>query len=178
MTTHFFGCQITAKDFHICRTMLETLADPGSPSARLLRSKLDTATIVSDDDVDPLVVTLNSRIEFQVDDEAPQMRIVVKSEFRNGLVGMTLPISTPRGMALLGLRQEQACTFDEGGRMRNLIVRRIAYQPQAARSGRSVSGSNPDAPLHQGKIINFMRVREARIARAACNSAKMKGIRN
>lgn len=118
MTTHFLGCQLTVRDFQICQTLLDTLAGPDSPSARLLRSKLDTATIVSDGDVDPLVVTLNSRVEFQVDDEAPQMRILVKCEFRNGLVGMTHPISTPRGIALLGLREGQACSFDEGGRMR------------------------------------------------------------
>lgn len=167
MTTHFLGCQMTARDFRICRAMLETYADPGLASLRLLRGKMGSAAIVPDDDVDPLVATLNSRVEFQVDDEAPQLRILVASEFRNGLVGLTLPVSTPRGMALLGLRQGQACAFDEGGRMRKLIVRRIAYQPQAARSGRSVSGSQPAAPRRQGEIINFMRMREARLTRAS-----------
>ena len=46
MTTHFLGCQMTARDFRICRAMLETYAGPGLASLRLLRGKMGSGVVV------------------------------------------------------------------------------------------------------------------------------------
>ena len=133
MTINFQGCRMTANDFQICSGMLRKLGNTDSPLLPLLQEKTKTAIIVAAEHMDPLVVTLNSRVEFAVDGETPETRIVVQSDFRHGLVGLTLPITTPRALALLGLRQGQSRSFEEHGRTRNLLVPRILYQPEARR---------------------------------------------
>lgn len=163
MTTRFAGCQLTVKDFQVCQTMLERLASRGSPLAALLQEKIETCTVVDPEHVDPLVVTLNSRVEYEIDEAPPETRIIVQSEFRHGLVGMTLPITTARGLALLGLRQGQSRRFAEGGGMRRLLVRRLLYQPEARRFLREkVRPSGPTAT-----VIDLMKARSARAAREA-----------
>ncbi len=134
MTIHFLGGRMAASDFRTCNRLL-TSALPGSPFETLLRRKLQGISPVDDRDVDPLVATINSRIEYCVDDGPSQKRILVRCGFRNGLVGLTLPITTPRGMALLGLREGQSFDFQEGGAERTIVVHRVHYQPQAARGG-------------------------------------------
>lgn len=133
MTTHFAGCQLTARDFQICTGMLERLADTGSPLVPLLQEKIETTHVVTPEHIDPLTVTLNSRVEFEIDDAATERRIIVQNEFRYGLVGLTLPITTMRGLALLGLRQGHRRHFAEHGSTRELFVRRLLYQPEARR---------------------------------------------
>lgn len=158
MTTHFAGCQLTAKDFKICSGMLKRLTGTGTPLVPLLQEKIETGAVVAPEHMDPLVVTLNSRVLFDVDDSAPEMRIIVQSEFRHGLVGLTLPITTMRGLALLGLRQGQRRLFQEGGCTRRLFVRRLLYQPEAR-------CFMPDT-IHQhespAKIIDLDCARDAR----------------
>lgn len=155
MTVHFIGSRMAAADFQACDALLRSTAR-GSPFETLLRRKLSGVSPVADGDVDPLAVTINSRVEFQIDDEAPQMRILVRNGFRNGLVGLTLPITTPRGMALLGLRPGQSFEFEESGRPRVITVLRVPYQPQAARRRR-----RPDAatPHSNAEIVSLDRIR-------------------
>jgi regulator of nucleoside diphosphate kinase len=164
---------MAAADFHICEALLKQ-ATPGSPLEKLLRRKLRGISPVADSDVDPLVVTVNSRVEFQIDDEAPETRILVRNQFRNGLVGLTLPITAPRGMALLGLRAGQSVQFDEGGRSRTITVRRVAYQPQAARFGHA----RRQVGFHsKAEIVNLERIRERNVlaARDGCPCDRKRG---
>lgn len=163
MTLGFIGCRMTLRDFRVCQAILAGLAYGGAPLAAAMREKLDRAALFADDAIDPLVVTLNSRVDFGIDGEAPQRRILVGSAFHNGLVGMTLPVSTPRGLALLGLRQGQSATFEEGGTTRELTVLRLHYQPEAARWGRAPAAHPPPAPPIE--IIDLARARQARAAR-------------
>jgi len=158
MKTLFAGCQLTAKDFHICQAMLTRLSGTGSPLVALLREKNETALIVLPERIDPLFVTLNSRVEFEIDDGAAETRIVVKDQFQHGLVGLTLPLSTVRGLALLGRRQGQSVLFEEGGRTRRLFVRRVLYQPEARRFMRDRRCCH-GAPA---EIIDFAKVQRVR----------------
>lgn len=161
MTIHHIGCTMAARDFHICRMIVKTAAGSDFAYVHDLRRKLDGATVVDESEIDPLVITLNSRVTFQVDDESPQTRILVGSEFRNGLVGLTLPLSTPRGTALLGLRQGQACRLEESGRSRQIRVLRIAWQPQAARFGRATTQNRHDG--NGARIVDLAYEREERM---------------
>lgn len=174
MTVYFLGGRMAAADMRACCALLEA-AEPGSPFERLLRRKLHGVAPAADGGVDPLVVTINSRVEFRVDDEVPQTRILVRNRFQHGLVGLTLPITTPRGMALLGLREGQSFAFEEGGRVRTITVCRIAYQPQAARSGR-----RPDAAAQasQAEIVSLEEVRagKAPVSRKGRSSDRRSGI--
>lgn len=159
MTIQFAGCLMTAKDFHFCSEMLKKLEGSDCALTPLLREKVESATIVAAEQMDPLVVTLNSRVEFAIDEGAAQTRIVVRSEFRHGLVGLTLPITTPRGLALLGLRQGQCCLFTEHGRTRNIFARRVLYQPEARRFTR-------DNQCWRGLSANVIDFADARSVRA------------
>lgn len=159
MTVHFIGCRMTPGDFGTCQAMLAALQGSGSPLVAALQEKLEKATVVPAQDIDPLTATLFSRVEFQVDDAPPQQRILVRNTFQNGLVGLTLPISTLRGLALLGRRQGQAVAIEESGRRRTLFIRRVCYQPEAARAG--------PHPLHllrqqPATVIDFQHARAAR----------------
>ena len=181
MTTGFIGCRVTFRDFAVCRAALCALAHAGSPLAATLRDKLARAILVGDHEIDPLTVTLNSRVEFTLDDGAPQTRILVGSTFRNGLVGLTLPVATPRGVALLGLRRGQTAAFEEGGVPHRIAVVGLLYQPEAARWGHAPPPP-PQAP--PADILDLARARQARAAqdpsagsRAGTNFAR-KGTQN
>ncbi|WP_269931480.1 nucleoside-diphosphate kinase [Aminobacter sp. HY435] len=128
-------CQLTTKDFAIVRTMLDRLAWSGGPLVALLRRKLATAQVVFSNEADPDVVTLNSRVVFSVDGGAPHTRVVTQGAV-DGMVGQTIPITVPRGLALLGLRKGQSISV-EGGRGATETVRvdNILYQPEATRPG-------------------------------------------
>jgi len=123
--------QLTTKDFAI----LETMLDRGQHGALvpLLRRKLAGAKVVFRDSVDPDVVTLNSRVAFRIDDGPTETRIVVQGEPR-GLVGMTLPITIPRGLAMLGLAAGSVTELArDDGTVEQLAVDDVLFQPEAAK---------------------------------------------
>lgn len=128
-------CQLTTKDFAIVRTMLDRLAWSGGPLVALLRRKLATAQVVFSNEADADVVTLNSRVVFSVDGGASYTRIVTQGTVE-GMVGQTIPLTVPRGLALLGLRKGQSISVDVGrGDDETIEVQDILYQPEAARPG-------------------------------------------
>lgn len=158
-----FGCRLTSTDYAACRALAQRLERDGSPHLPLLRAKLATATVVADDRIDPLVATLNSRIEFQLDDHPLQTRILVGCAFRNGLVGLTLPVSTPYGLALLGLGQGRTVALERDGAAQELHLRRIVYQPQAAaRLRRPAAPAMPETG--SADIIDLAHARKAAAA--------------
>jgi regulator of nucleoside diphosphate kinase len=125
-------CRLTTKDYAILETMLERCAEPNGPYAYLLRRKLSGAGIWLSADIPPDVVTINTRATFRANDEPAQTRIVAQAPI-HGLVGLLLPITTLRGLALLGLSKGENIAFDEGdGSDTVLTVTKVAYQPEAA----------------------------------------------
>lgn len=128
-------CQLTTKDFAIVKTMLDRLAWSGGPLVALLRRKLATAQVVFSNEADADVVTLNSRVVFSVNGGAAHTRIITQGPME-GMVGQTVPITVPRGLALLGLRKGQSISLDDGrGKAETVRVDDILYQPEASRPG-------------------------------------------
>ncbi len=125
-------CRLTTKDYAILETMLERCAEPNGPYASLLRRKLSGAGIWLNADIPPDAVTINTRVTFRANDGQAQTRIVAQAPI-HGLVGLLLPVTTLRGLALLGLSKGESITFDEGdGTDTVLTVTKVAYQPEAA----------------------------------------------
>lgn len=123
-------CQLTTKDFAIVKTMLDRLAWSGGPLVDLLRRKLASAQVVFSNDADADVVTLNSRVVFSVDGGSPHTRVVTQGPME-GMVGLTIPITVPRGLALLGLRKGQSIAIECGrGAAETIRVDDILYQPR------------------------------------------------
>jgi regulator of nucleoside diphosphate kinase len=95
-------CILTTKDFTILEVMRERCLGRDDPLAPILKRKIESALVVFRDDVRVNVATLSSRVAFRVDGREPDTRILSHDRM-NGSAGLFLPITTPRGLALLGL---------------------------------------------------------------------------
>jgi len=149
-------CQLTTKDFTILEVMLERCQGQDHPLRELLRRKLDGATVMFRDDIPANVVTLSSRVSYRVDDGPVETRIVAHDEMR-GMVGSVLPISNPRGLALMGLAEGQSiviCRADGGEE--KLTLQEVAYQPEAARRGADERRSDASRPRPGGPILRVV----------------------
>lgn len=129
---HPLPCRLTTKDYAILETMLLRCREPDSPHASLLKKKLSDAGIWLSADIPPDAVTINSRILFRVDDSPAQTRIIAQTPV-SGVVGMLLPVTSIRGLALLGLAEGESIEVAETpGCVTRLTVVEVAYQPEAA----------------------------------------------
>lgn len=126
---HPLPCRLTTKDYAVLETMLERSREPAGAHAALLRRKLAGAGLWLNEDIPADVVTLNSRVAFRAGDAPATTRIVAQAPI-DGLVGMLLPVTTLRGLALLGLAEGESVTF--GLDETTLTVLEVAYQPEAA----------------------------------------------
>lgn len=124
-------CRLTPKDQHLLHALL---AQRGTDDAftLMLREKLAAATIVPEHAVPRDVVTLYSRVRYRVDDLPPTTRILIHDPAHE-IVGATLLITNPRGLALLGLAAGATTVVarPEGG-VETITVEEILYQPEAA----------------------------------------------
>lgn len=125
-------CILTTKDISIIEVMLERNPDKLSPLARLMRAKADGAQIVFREDVPETVATLNSRVSYRVNGGEPDTRIVSQSAM-NASVGHFLPVTTMRGLALLGMMQGQTITVPgRDGADESIELLEVLHQPEAA----------------------------------------------
>ncbi len=125
-------CILTTKDFTILEVMLERCLGRDDPLAPILRRKLEAALIVLRDDVPAAVATLSSRVTFSVGGRPADTRVL--SHDRMNSPGVFLPITTARGLALLGLSEGQRFRLREsGGAEEDVLLESVLYQPEAAR---------------------------------------------
>lgn len=126
-------CRLTTKDFAILETMLERRRALGDPLAPLLERKLANASVVLIDSIDADVVTINSRVTFRVGANPAETRTVIQNEVR-GVVGGSLPVTTPWGLSLLGMAEGEAGLVERpGGETEPIRVVKVLFQPEAAR---------------------------------------------
>lgn len=131
----FHECQLTAKDFTYLQSLLAS-KDYGKPYLHLLREKLGGATLLLDHTIDPRIATIESRVEFSVDNEFMEQRVLTRDE-GSSTHGLSLPITTLRGLALIGLREREAFELRKpNGLVETLRLIKVAYQPEAARRSR------------------------------------------
>jgi len=143
------SCQLTTKDYTILEVMLERHAGRDETLAGLLRRKLAHALVTFRDDIPADVVTLSSRVTYRVDGGPAETRIVAHDDMR-GLVGMLLPITHPRGLALLGLAEGQSISLrKEDGSRETLTVQEVVYQPEAARREAASLGQETAEPAQR-----------------------------
>ena len=130
---HPLPCQLTPKDHAVLDTLLERCLEPGGAYAALLRRKLAGAEVQTARNIPANVVTLDSRVLYRVDGGPAETRIVAQSAAGGPVVGLLLPVTTMRGLALLGMAEGESVAIDEGGAEIVLSVQTVAYQPEAAR---------------------------------------------
>ncbi len=160
-------CRLTLKDYTALETLLMRCDARSDPIAPAIHDKLSTAEILFDDDISPSLVTMNSRVAFRVDGGPLDSRILVADEASH-LAGITLPVSTQRGLAMLGqMAGESVHVRRQDGRAETLRIEDIAYQPEAA----ARKASAIDAPARGGepaatppRVINLAARRAERAA--------------
>ena len=124
-------CLLTAKDYSILEAMLERRASQDL-LRQILQSKLSTAHVVFREDIPADIVTLNSRVRYRVNGAPAETRLICQDEIR-GTVGSVLPVTQPRGLALLGLAEGETYRLP-GSALEEVAVHvlEVLYQPEAA----------------------------------------------
>ncbi|MDQ6438032.1 nucleoside-diphosphate kinase [Mesorhizobium sp. LHD-90] len=148
-------CILTTKDFTILEIMRDRSLGSDDPLAPILKTKLETATVVFRDDVPVNVATLSSRVTFSLDGRDPDTRIL--SHDRVNSPGLFLPITTSRGLALLGLAEGEDMAFtSHEGRQERIVLEKVQYQPEAARRERqAIAGLT--APARREPMLRLIR---------------------
>lgn len=130
-------CTLTSKDITILQTMYDRRRSLADPVRDMLKHKLDHALVVFSEDVDPKVVTLNTRVRYRVGDTPPRTAIITQSPM-DGMVGQCLSLVSVRGLALLGLTEGADFSLPRQGDTTpdRLAVDAVLFQPEAARRER------------------------------------------
>lgn len=138
------ACILSTKDHTILEVLYDRYRGRGDPLAFMLRRKLESAVVVFREDVPENVATLNSRVRFSANRDGAQTRIISYGTLQP--VGMYIPITSPRGLALIGLSEgeEFRIPYRDGG-IFQIELREVLYQPEKAR--REASGSSSESPF-------------------------------
>ncbi len=143
------NCILTTKDLTILEVMLERRFDPDDELAPLLRRKIAAARIVLRDDAPANLATLNSRVSFSVDEGDTEVRIISHDPM-HAARGLFLPVSSRRGLALLGLSEGDAIGLPRAdGEVETIRLIKVLYQPEASRRERAAA-VNPALRVIQG----------------------------
>lgn len=154
------GCMLTDKDFDILRQMLGRCSDD-EPMGQLLREKIGAARVVGCEEMPDDVVTLNSRVTYRLGNGEPETRII-SIDWTSWPGGPLLPITTLRGLALLGLSKGQVFILSRDDNVLDMLhLLEVNYQPESARRKMStetrprlrlVHGGRPDAIVRRKPV--------------------------
>lgn len=153
---------LTTKEHTTLEVMLERSAVHDETIRAILQRKLSNAIVTFREDISPVVATLNSRVSYRIDAGPVETRVIAK-DAQSGTVGAVLPITNPRGLALLGLSEGQSMEIgrQDGGR-ETLTLQAVLYQPEAAqRQGGTADNSGEEAAepsAQQRPRAPFLRV--------------------
>lgn len=141
-------CLLTVKDYSLIEHhMLAQAERQGEFSllVRLMRAKLTDAQIVMADDLPPDIATGNSRVEFAIDHDTDDQRVLCFWD-HEALGHSGLPVTSILGTTLFGLRAGQkAPLIAPGGTIREIELKRVLFQPERARqSMRRQAGEGGD----------------------------------
>ena len=126
------GYAVTTRDYALLAQHAESLARDDLLRDAILE-KLERCAIVLSTEIAEDVVTLNSRVAFSVDGRPPETRFLVHRE-DHATLGLTLPVTTPLGISMLGAVAGDTVTALRRDGSREIVdVIRVPYQPEAAR---------------------------------------------
>lgn len=124
---------LTSRDFALLENLVHNWGEPFAGAGEFIRRKLRVATLVFPTDVPTNVVTLNSRVRFRVGNAQPEEWTIVGGPSEADF-GMTLPLASPRGLALIGAAVGQTVE----ARLRDcstelLLIEALPYRPEQRR---------------------------------------------
>ncbi|HRN89739.1 hypothetical protein [Hyphomicrobium sp.] len=125
---------ITAKDSAYLQSLLNS-KDQDEDYLALLRGKLENANLLLDHTVDRRVATIDSRVEISIGGGFTEERLLTRDEKASN-PGNALPITTPRGLALVGLKEGDVFPLRKpNGIIEPIKLIKVIYQPEAAKRG-------------------------------------------
>ncbi len=125
-------CIFTERDFIVLDTMLSNSEDANPYFLDLLRRKIRSAHVVAESSLLPTVATLGSRVAYSIDGTCAESRVLSQSS-EHYPVSACLPISSIRGLALLGLTENQTLSATNiSGVAEVITLNAVLYQPEAA----------------------------------------------
>ncbi|MGV3555501.1 MAG: hypothetical protein ACO1OD_09615 [Croceibacterium sp.] len=124
----------TQRDHRLLSGLLRSDTSLSSTQRGLLGWKLDHCVVVDPADLPPWIATIGSRVRYRIGDGAPQTDRLTASNQWNG-AGATLPLTTGRGLALVGLGEGHVLPFvDRCGQQQVVALDTVCFQPEAARA--------------------------------------------
>ncbi len=119
-------------DLDRIEALLERLPAAEADKLESLRAELDRAEVVEPAEMPANIVTMNSTVTFEDEDNGEKLTRTLVYPNAAGKSG-TVSILAPVGSALLGLAQGQMIDWPmPDGRKRRLKVLEITYQPESA----------------------------------------------
>lgn len=129
---------LTTKDFTILEVMHDNPLGRDDRILELIRRKMYKAIVVFREDLPDGVATINSRVTFCVNDGESDTRVLSTGQV-TAPVGMFLPITTLRGLAILGLTEGQDIVLTNAdGVEARVLLQKVHYQPEASRRERQL----------------------------------------
>ena len=123
---------LSVRDFTALERFARFQLSPTGPVHDALLSKLEQSRMLPADAVMPDVASLGSRVVFAVEGGRAQGRVLVLPT-QHSPAGWTLPVTTPRGLALLGhLPGTVVTAIRRDGTAESLRLLAVTYQPDAA----------------------------------------------
>ena len=149
-------CILTTKDFTILEIMRDRCLGRDDPLAPILKRKIESALVVFREDVPVNVATLSSRVTFTVDGREPDTRVISHDRMTSP-VGLFLSITTARGLALLGLTENQAFILtNNDGLDERILLEKVQYQPEASKREKEAL-ANLSAPALRKPLLKLIR---------------------
>lgn len=124
----------TSKDHRLLRGLLYSDIALIPAQRALLQWKLDRSVVVEPCDIPGWVATVGSRVRYRVNDgESVTDRLSAHGQWSGA--GTGLPLTTGRGIALIGLSEGYELPFvDRGGHEQVVTLETVCFQPEAARA--------------------------------------------
>lgn len=124
---------LTTKDFTILETMCDHPLGRHDLLVSLIQRKIGRAVVVFREDLPGGIASINSRVTFRVNGGESDTRVLSTGQV-TAPVGMFLPITTLRGLALLGLVEGQDIVLtNANGVDEQILLEKVEYQPEASR---------------------------------------------
>ncbi|CBL44511.1 transcription elongation factor GreA/GreB [gamma proteobacterium HdN1] len=96
-----------------------------------LEAELDRANVVEPHEVPPTVVTMNSKVKFNVESSSDEFELTLVYPKDMDASGKTISILSPVGSALLGLSQGDEIEWPKpGGGLLKVKVKEVVSQPE------------------------------------------------
>ncbi len=130
------------KNIHLTKTDYDRLmalvtvevtgADPDRALLKELEVEVERAIIVDSKEIDPDIVTMNSKVRIQDLDSGEENEYTLvypmAEDFSQGKISVLVPLGT----ALIGFRKGDVVEWKVPGGLRRIKIKKVLYQPEAA----------------------------------------------